>query len=335
MIRRLGLLLLVLILIGAAFVGWLVKGSFASTSDSEEVIVVEVESGVGVSGLADELVEQGLIKHRLVFLVDAFVTGRWSSLKAGEFEVPKNSSPVDILYIVSTGDVVDPRVRVTLIEGWTSQQIAEKLEDEGLVDAQDYLDVVETGEGVNSPVTSIIPEGKSLEGFLFPDTYLFQPDASAADIVTKQLKTFESKVLLPLADDFESADLEVYETVTLASIVEREVAPDSDRALVAGVFHNRLDINMALQSDATINYVTGKGLAAPSAKDLQVVSPYNTYKNPGLPPTPISNPGYDSVYATLNPEDSDYLYFLTDLEGNAYFSETFEQHKIYKEQYVP
>jgi UPF0755 protein len=148
------------------------------------------------------------------------------------------------------------------------------------------------------------------------------------------VKTFEEKIYDRFKEDFEANDYSPYEIITLASIVEREVAPTGDRERVAGIFWNRLGIGMALQSDATINFITKKGLAAPTYEDTRTESPYNTYLNTGLPLGPISNPSASAVKATLNPEEHDYLYFLTDEAGNAYYGVSYEEHKQNKAQYL-
>jgi len=332
--RKIGLCLLGGIVLAVIMGGWAMNSAFSSASKDAGEITFEVAQGIGVRGLADALEEEGLIKSPLVFYVASFLTGRWSSVQAGSYSIPQNATPMQILYMVSTGDIVDSRTRVTLIEGWTAAQMAEELEEAGVVTAEEYLAVVESREGLQSDVLQLIPEGETLEGFLFPDTYLFYADATAQDVVRKQLDTFENKVYLPYGSDFMEDDASAFDIVTLASIVEREVAPDGDRERVAGIFWNRLDINQALQSDATVNYVTGKGLAAPTFEDTRTESPYNTYLYPGLPPGPISNPSVSAITATLNSEATDYLYFLTDEVGNAYYAETFEQHKANKAEHL-
>jgi UPF0755 protein len=190
------------------------------------------------------------------------------------------------------------------------------------------------------------PANKTLEGYLFPDTYRFAKAATPDEVITKMLANFSSRLssLGISADDAKNKKfngLSLYEIITLASIIEQEsggkgattgeLSLQDERNLVASVFYNRLAIGQALESDATVNYVTGKDSPGVSAEDLQVNSAYNTYKYPGLPPGPISNPSLGSIKAALNPAKSDYYYFLhKQPSGQVDFSKTFEEHKSKK-----
>ena len=174
---------------------------------------------------------------------------------------------------------------------------------------------------------AFIPEGKSLEGFLFPDTYIFTIDATAEEIVIKMLSNFDKRVSSDMRDDLAAEDRSLYEILIFASVVEGEVPSDADRGVVAGIFKNRLDIDMALQSDATIDYIKGEAEIKHTLADLEIDSLYNTYKYPGLPPGPINNPSLASIEAAINPSETDYMYFLNNATtGETVFSKTFDEH---------
>jgi UPF0755 protein len=179
-----------------------------------------------------------------------------------------------------------------------------------------------------------LPNKANLEGFLFPDTYRFYYDADADDIVRKMLDNFEQKLSPDLASSIEKSGHSLFEIVTMASILEREVKSDADRRQVADIFWRRLKIGMRLQADSTVNYLIDGNSPALSYKDMQLNSTYNTYKYYGLPPGPICNPGLSAITAAINPEPNQYLYFLTDDQSNVHFARTLDEHNKNKAQYL-
>lgn len=233
-------------------------------------------------------------------------------------------------------------VTVTTIEGWTIQDIGEYLEKQGMFSKKEFIEALNKFDESEFPLL-VRPANKDLEGYLFPDTYRFAKNATPNEVITKMLANFSSRLgsigITP--EDAKSKkynNLSLFEIITLASIIEKEsggkgsttgdLSLQDERNLVASVFYNRLAIGQALESDATVNYITGKDSPAVSAEDLQVNSAYNTYKYPGLPPGPISNPSLGSIKAAIHPAQSDYLYFLhKQPSGEVDFSKTFEEHK--------
>ncbi len=183
-------------------------------------------------------------------------------------------------------------------------------------------------------ITSGKPAGVDLEGYLFPDTYEFLLDATAEDIATTMLRTMETRLTDIGAATGDAEGMTMHELITLASIVEKEVRTAETMKNVADIFLKRLDIGMALQSDATINYIIDGDNPSPLYSDLEVESPYNTYKHPGLPPGPISAPGLNALNAVLHPADNDYFYFLTTDEGSIYYAETYEEHLRNKSRWL-
>jgi UPF0755 protein len=239
-------------------------------------------------------------------------------------------------------------VKVTVIEGWSVVQIAQYFEDEGLFSKSDFLKAVEKYDTSKFPLSENKNSKQSLEGFLFPDTYRFAKTSTPEEVITKMLSNFTNRVtglpgvsLQTVADQAKFNGLTFDEIITLASIIEKEsggkgsvdgaLSLQDERNLVAGVFYNRLNIGQALESDATVNYITGKDTPAVSGQDLTVNSPYNTYKFAGLPPGPICNPSLGSIKAALNPATTDYFYFLhKQPSGKVDFSKTFDEHRSKK-----
>lgn len=240
--------------------------------------------------------------------------------------------------------------QVTIIEGWTTKDIAKKFEEAGMFSSDKFLTAVKNFDYANYPLI-IKPSGTDLEGYLFPDTYRFAKDSTPTQVIEKLLDNFTKRMssidvtinqpiftiagyetLKPAGGDNKSG-MSLYDILTLASIIELESGSSSnmslaqERALIAGVFYNRLMIGQALESDATVNYVTGKHDPGATAQDTQVNSPYNTYRYAGLPPGPIGNPSLGSIEAALRPTQSDYYYFLhKQPSGEAVFSKTFADH---------
>jgi UPF0755 protein len=216
---------------------------------------------------------------------------------------------------------------ITIIEGWRIQDIAASLDKSGVVSADDFISAAKIDNWRDQYGFLSDPKIKSLEGYLFPDTYRIFTDASSSDIIEKMLDNFDHKVTPEMRAQLAAKQRSLHDMVILASIIEREALYDEDRAMIADIFLKRLEAGIGLQSDATINYITGKKTVRPTFDDLKVNSLYNTYKYRGLPPGPISNPGLASLQAAIYPRANDYYYFLTDSDGRAHFGRTFAEHQ--------
>jgi UPF0755 protein len=224
---------------------------------------------------------------------------------------------------------------ITIIEGWRAKEIANYLDEKGIVSEVDFLQEIETSKWKNDYDFLTNVSAKTVEGFLFPDTYRIFADATASDIVKKMLDTFDSKLTSQMRGDITSSGKNIFDVVILASIIEREVPNNDDKKIIADIFFKRIQAGIALQSDATVNYVTGQGRAQPTYKDLEVDSPYNTYKYRGLTPGPISNPGISSIEAVIYPTSNPYYYFLTTLDdGTVIYGRTYEEHLNNKARYL-
>jgi UPF0755 protein len=289
----------------AAAIGW---KSFTDPGPLSADTTVVIPAGTGLEGIAERLAAAGVIGDPLIFAIGTRVTGGGRSLKAGEFLFPAGISPQTALEILRSGKTVVRKV--TIAEGLTSLEVVEALRET---------------EGLDGGI-DVVPA----EGMLLPETYHFSLGDSRADILARMKASMAAtldRLWEARADDLPLTSKQ--EAVILASIVEKETGVAEERALVAGVFINRLNRSMRLQSDPTVAYgVAGpEGLDRPlSRADLRDDNAYNTYVIDRLPPGPIANPGEDSLRAVLNPADTDYLYFVADGTGGHAFAKTLAQH---------
>lgn len=272
----------------------------------QHIIITEGSSG---EKIAQRLADENIVYSPTLFRLAVLLQGGSRDMKAGNYLFEEPQGVWSVAWRVIHGVFGVPQVTVRLPEGSTRVQMADILDGQlALFDKDKFLELTE-----------------AKEGYLFPDTYFFFQGATAEDVATRLEKTFEERVAV-LEDAFLESDYTRDEIVTLASIIEREVHDPADQRLVSGVLHNRLDIGMALQADATLYYLLGKPSSELTQEDLETDSPYNTYRYPGLPPGPISNPGLEAMKAALEPTPSEYYYYLSDEDGVTYYAETFEEH---------
>ncbi len=339
MIRFMGLILGIAILVGVVMSGSYVFDTYLISPDKDAPsVTVSIQEGTSVDAIAGQLEEEGIITSKFFFKV--YIRLSDAVLQAGTFELQPGMSVRAV--VRELGYAAAQEVQVTIPEGYTMAQIGEVVvEALPEIESADWESIVNAqGRRVltEDEVLIGIPNDQGLEGYLFPDTYRFRADASAATVAETMVLTLkrrlaENDITIPRNLVFEGG-LTFHEMLTLASIVEREVRSPEDMKLVAGIFYTRMKIGMALQADSTVNYVTGKDDPAVSLEDSRVDSLYNTYQNLGLPPGPIANPGMHAILAVLNPTDSDYLYFLTTDEGEVIYAQTFDQHVANKYQYL-
>lgn len=271
-----------------------------------------IEKGDGVSEIADKLKEKNLIKNTLFFKIFVKATGKSSRLQAGTYKLSSSENLSSIVNSLSAGKTED--VTITIPEGLRREEIADTLGSA-------------LGEKVKEEFLTLT---KNLEGHLFPDTYFVKRDTDAEEIITKMTDNFEAK----FKDILVKTNLSKNETITLASIIERETKHDEDRALVSGILYKRIMNNWPLEADATIQYALGFWKKTLTAEDLNLDSPFNTRKNLGLPPSPITNPGLKSLIAAANPINSSYWFYLSDLKGNMHYAKTMEEHEANIVKYI-
>jgi UPF0755 protein len=302
----------------------------------KEKKLITIENGDNALVVGEKLSKEKIISGKYYLAFYLWRNGQLHSLVAGTYEFPYGFKIPEVARIITGGEVAFTSIPITFPEGWTMKQMAGRLDSNGF-SGDDFLSIA------NNPPEELktkyeflkeIPKGKSLEGYLFPDTYYFSKDATAQDIVEKMLKNFDVKITDSMRENVATKNKSFYQTLIMASIVEGEVAEDSDRKIVAGLFWNRLANGMTLGSDATLEYVLGGNKRQHSIEETKTDSPYNTYRYKGLPPGPVSNPGISSIMAAINPSKTEYSYFLTDTEtGKTIFSKTFEEHVANKAKY--
>jgi len=258
---------------------------------------------------------------------------------AGNFILKKNQNIREIVSTLTTGELAKEE-EITIIEGWNIFEIAAYLEEQNLFSAESFVEAASTRDtrvivaDKSYDFISDKPANQGLEGYLFPDTYRIFADATASEIIEKMLDNFGIKFTEQMINDAKDGNMSVFEIVTLASIIEKEVRTNSDRKIAAGIFYDRMNTGVALQSDATVNYVTGKQALQPTLDDTKVDNPYNTYKYAGLPPGPICNPSLAAIMAAIYPEKTENFYFLTKPDGTTVFSKTYEEHLENKRKFL-
>lgn len=280
---------------------------------------VYIKDNLSTEEIAEKLKSENIIKNKLIFTLLAKYLGIEDDLKSGIYKFESKINVKEVLLKLVEGGL-PPYVKVTIPEGLKITEIAEIFEKNGLSEKDEFLNEVKNIEKYKS---YLFEDVKSLEGFLYPDTYFFEKGNLSKNI-EMMLKNFNEK-FNEVYKDYKGK-LNKYDILKLASIVEKEAQVDSERTLIAGVFINRLELNMLLQADPTLKYILPDAGYTLTSKELEIDSPYNSYKYPGLPPTPICNPGVESIKAVINPEKTDYLYFVAKGDGTHIFAKTFEEH---------
>lgn len=299
-----------------AFGAWLAWGVLTPVAPTGQKFVM-LRSGSSTRKIAAELKGAGVIRSERAFLV-WHCFHRRRSLKAGEYLFERPATVIEVHSRLARGDIYTHTVVIP--EGYTMFDIAQAIEQAGLGAKEEFLKVA---RGDTDLIHDLAPEATTLEGYLFPDTYEFTRTQSMRDIASVMVHHFRQVAnTIGLTTD-------VHQTVTMASIVEKETAALQERPLVASVYYNRLTKRMALDADPSVIYaelLTDTYQGALHHDDLQTKSPYNTYRYPGLPPGPIANPGRSSLEAAMHPAISEYLYFVSDGDGHHRFARSLEEH---------
>lgn len=293
--------------------GW---AAFTLVTPAQQTFVL-LRPGYSTRKIAADLKSAGVIPSESAFLIWHYFH-RKHSLKAGEYRFEKPGAIADIHERLTRGDVYV--YTVVIPEGYTMFDIAQAIEQVGLGTQADFLKAAR--ENIDL-ISDLAPDALTLEGYLFPDTYEFTRTQSMREIVTVMVRHFRQVAgAIGLTSD-------IHPTVIMASIVEKETAVPEERPMVAGVYYNRLTKRMALDADPSVIYaelLAGSYQKALHHADLQVSSPYNTYRYPGLPPGPIGNPGKSSLLAAMHPVSSEYLYFVSDGNGHHRFARSLAEH---------
>ncbi len=282
--------------------------------------IVRILPGMSLHVIAHRLSQEGIIKDPHKFMILTWWKRLGRKIQWGDFELYAGMPPALLLDYLTTGKNMVKKV--TIPEGFTLQQIAQRLAEEKLVEEKLFLSIARDPQWLEQLGLA----GSSLEGYLFPDTYVFHRGMSSEDIQKKMVERFKKVFSSLPKNNPVTTTLTLKEIVTLASIVEKESGLHSERPLIASVFYNRLKQGMLLQSDPTVIYGLKDFDGDLTKKDLQKPTGYNTYRKAGLPPGPIANPGRDSLEAVLLPAHSDYLYFVSKNDGSHYFSKNLNEH---------
>lgn len=312
------------ILIAAAFVFilWIFIIMLVPHGGSRK-ITVSIPKGSTAGDVGRILVEKGVIRSSFGFKLLARIKQSSSKLKPGAYNLDASMTPSTVIDKIARGDSVSKWLSIP--EGYTIRQIADRIEEEGFGNADKFYALARY-QG-KSFQTEFPNPGESLEGYLFPDTYLIATGLSEDEIIRQMLDCFNSKVYKPLANEIQSSGLNLHDTVVVASLIEREAKVAKDRPLISAVLKNRLKQKMRLGIDATVLYALRKHKDRVLYSDLNIDSPYNTYRNFGLPPGPIANPGIDAIRAAIHPANADYLYYVAKPDGSHVFTSTFDEHK--------
>jgi UPF0755 protein len=316
-----------LIFFTAGFFWWWWAIQPASSLKPAPAEIFVIQKGESLTSVADRLKKEDLIRSSLAFKILILTKGLANNIQAGDFRLKPSLTAEEVAYILTHGSL---DVWLTFPEGWRREEfgrrLAANLDD---FDYQEFLDLTE-----------------EMEGYLFPDTYLIPKEASPSAAIKIFTKNFDKKFSPDLEAAAKVKGLTKKQVVIFASIVEREARSEENRSLIAGILLKRWRKGWALQADATVQYAKANQQSTisnqqltnwwPKVKkeDLQIDSPYNTYKYPGLPPTPICNPGLASIKAVINPEESDYWFYLADPSGTVHYAKTNEEHNENIEKYL-
>lgn len=316
---------------GAFYFRYQVYYSHGSFRNSK---VFEIVKGEGNGAVAEKLKAEKLVSGKIYFYYYLRSHSLLNKILPGKYQLNGNMTIPEIAMLITNEENILPGyVKITFPEGWDSKKMAERLAANGF-DGAAFLEIAKNPNPEITDKFEFLKGVKNLEGYLFPDTYFFAKEIRAEDIVQKILDNFDQKLTAEAREAIKNQGKSISDILTMASIVEMEVKNPDDRAIVSGLYWNRIKNGQALQSDITIAYILGEKKKQYSFDDTRTLSPYNTYLNKGLPPGPIDNPGLDAIKAAIYPKDSPYNYYLSDPEtGQTIFSVTLEEHNANKVKY--
>jgi UPF0755 protein len=306
-----GIFVVVAILFGAGF-------ALSAPASFPVDRVFSVKSGETLSGAAQALKDEGVIKSPFVFKAALAIMGGSRGLVAGDYYLEHKHGVIGMAWRLSRGLYELEPIRVTIPEGFSSIEVAERIK----ASVRSFDD------------TGFKKAAAKYEGYLFPDTYLFLPNVTPDEVVKTMTDNYQKRIQ-EIAPQIEAFGRPIRDVISMASIIEEEARTEESRRIIAGILWKRLSINMPLQVDAAFAFVNGKKASSDlTLDDLKIQSPYNTYVNRGLPPGPISNPGLASILATVTPIPSRYLYYLTDNDGVMRYGVTHDDHVANKDRYL-
>jgi UPF0755 protein len=319
----------------AFMVGVFLLGSHTTAVNAPEPLVIQVEQGESLSHFVRRLGEAGILNRPMLIRGLAVLRGDTTRIKAGEYVLNGDVTPNELL-----DDLVSGKARylaLTVPEGFSMFDVARRVEEKEAGSAAEFLRLATDPEFIAGLALPFAQPPASLEGLLYPETYFFNRGAGEARLIAMMVEQFKKRAYPLLQERAAQIGLAPYEALTLASIVEKETGTAGERPLIAAVFHNRLRTRMTLGSDPTVIYGLEHFDGNLTREHLRTRTAYNTYVMPGLPPTPISNPGLPSIRAALEPAQVKYLYFVSKGDGSHFFSVDYRTHTraVYKYQKLP
>lgn len=302
-------------------------------SQNTEKRLFEVNQGQGLLTISENLAKEKLIKNKLFFQIYIILKGQIKKLQAGTYSLSPAMNIRDIGQKISQGENI--KIKITIPEGFTIEQIQNEFNSKLDTELNSNIKSQNLESFKNEfAFLDETPNNTTLEGFLFPDTYFFEPDIQEIEIVKIFLRNFDKKLTEELRQEITKQGKTIFDIITMASLLEKEVKSLEHKKLVSGILWKRMRSGMPLQIDATITFITGKKTTKVSLEETRIDSPYNTYKYTGLPIGPICNPGIESIIAAIRPQSNDFWYYLSAPDGETIFSKTLQEHNIAKAKYL-
>ncbi|MGD6957019.1 endolytic transglycosylase MltG [Rossellomorea aquimaris] len=340
------ILCLVIIIGGTAIGGYLYVNSALKPVDPDNTkpVKVEIPIGSGVTSIGNILEEEGIVKNSTVFKYYVKFNNE-SGFQAGSYDLTPSMTLNEIVNSLKTGKVMrKAEFKITIPEGLQLDQIAELIADKSPYKKEEIVNKLNDKkwlEQLKQEYPALITDEilkkeikRPLEGYLYPATYPFYEKKPSLEAILTKMIAQTNEVLAQYEGAMADREYTAHELLTLSSLIEEEATEKADRGKISSVFYNRIEEGMPLQTDPTVLYALGKHKKRTVYKDLEVDSPYNTYKVKGLPPGPIANAGVSSIEAALEPEETEYYYFLASANGSVYYSETLEEHNEKKAKYI-
>lgn len=327
------------------YYSWLNKNAFNGTASASNITKeFEIQEGEGSKVIGKKLEDAKLIENEKFFYFYIWKTDTSNLLQAGVYELSPNMTIGEMVDKFSSGKIVDKTLKLTIPEGFTNKKIIAALNKKKPELVEEFAEIINC-KCLNQPdcgcdryskkydALKQVPLGVDMEGYLFPDTYFIDEEETGATLVSKFLNNFNKKVNKDLREEINSQGKSLHEIITMASIIERETRTDEDREIVSGIFWDRIRDDFPLQSCATLAYFLDTDKVQFSYEETQIDSPYNTYRNAGMPPGPISNPGIASIKAAIYPKSTEYYYFLSNPEtGKMFYSKDLDEHNRKKDE---
>lgn len=318
------IIILLIFLIGILFFMYYNSVISRPLKSNQPIVAIEVKQGDGFYDVLNKLEKEGKLRNKLMIKLKLAIDSKNINLNEGIYEISYDTNLNELIRSLENNSDNINLVKVTIPEGYNVEEIGERLEECGFSTKQEFVDAVKNYQ-LPDFVEVRDKTRYNLEGFLYPDTYLIQKGTSAEDIITIMVDRF--KTVINQVEEETKIDLDqekLYDTITIASMIEKEARVDEDRPLISSVIYNRLDKDMKLQLDATVLYSLGYHVETVLNRHLEVDSLYNTYKYKGLPEGPICSPGIESIKAAMSPIESNYIYYILQKDGSHYFTDSYD-----------